>query len=70
MHIGETRPVDNVGMCAQCTHMRKVASERGSLFYQCALAAVRPEFAKYPRLPVLQCAGFQQADSQSHPTED
>lgn len=48
-----------VGLCSTCEHMRPVESDRGSVFYRCALADTDPHFAKYPRLPVLQCAGYE-----------
>jgi hypothetical protein len=48
-----------VGMCAQCQHCRIVGNARGSTFYRCARADVDPAFTRYPRLPVLRCAGFE-----------
>ena len=39
--------------------MRRVQSDRGSVFYQCQLSATDPSFPKYPRLPVLHCAGHE-----------
>jgi hypothetical protein len=52
-----------IGLCATCEHMRRVESDRGSVFYRCALADTDPRFAKYPRLPVLRCDGFQPVES-------
>jgi hypothetical protein len=49
---------DRVGLCADCTHARQIESSRGSSFLLCQLSATDPRFPKYPRLPVLQCAGF------------
>jgi len=46
------------GLCATCEHVRRVESDRGSVFYRCALADSDSRFAKYPRLPVLQCEGY------------
>jgi len=37
----------------------RVVSGRGSVFWLCALASRDPAFTKYPRLPVLRCAGHQ-----------
>jgi hypothetical protein len=48
----------DVGLCARCTHVQVVESRRGSRFYLCRLSATDPRFPKYPRLPVVQCAGF------------
>jgi hypothetical protein len=40
-----------------------VESSRGSRFWLCGRSADDPRFAKYPRLPVLQCAGFEAGDA-------
>ena len=50
-----------VGLCATCEHMRRVESDRGSVFYRCAFADTDPRFPKYPRLPVLRCDGYKPA---------
>ena len=50
---------DPIGLCAACCHVRVVHNSRGSLFYLCHLAEVDPRFAKYPRLPVVRCAGYE-----------
>jgi hypothetical protein len=47
------------GLCAECTHARRIESDRGAKFYLCELAAVDPSYRKYPALPVLRCAGYQ-----------
>jgi hypothetical protein len=47
-----------VGLCATCRHARPVTSARGSTFWRCALSERDPRFPKYPRLPVLACAGY------------
>ncbi len=49
---------DPIGLCATCRNARIVQSARGSTFYLCRLAEIDPRFAKYPRLPVLRCAGY------------
>ena len=53
-----------IGLCATCEHMRRVESDRGSVFFRCALADSDPRFAKYPRLPVLQCEGYERVASE------
>jgi hypothetical protein len=52
-------PGPPVGLCATCRHARRVESARGSCFWLCARSADDPRFAKYPRLPVLRCPGFE-----------
>ena len=49
----------DVGLCADCRFMRLMASDRGSTFYLCERSATDPQFPKYPRLPVLHCAGYE-----------
>jgi hypothetical protein len=39
--------------------MRQIESDRGSTFYLCERSATDANFTKYPRLPVLQCAGYE-----------
>ncbi len=50
----------SVGLCGGCAHQRVIANTRGSTFSMCERGlAHEPGFAKYPRLPVLACAGFE-----------
>jgi len=48
------------GLCDRCTHQRLVPTTRGSEFSLCELSRTDPGFPRYPRLPVLECAGFEQ----------
>jgi hypothetical protein len=50
---------DPIGLCATCRQARIVQSARGSTFYLCHRSQVDPHFAKYPRLPMLRCAGYE-----------
>lgn len=50
-----------VGLCVECQFMRRITSDRGSTFYFCQRSIAEPEFKKYPRLPVLQCRGYEPA---------
>ncbi len=60
-----SQPEDRrAGLCATCVNMRRVESDRGSMFYGCALADTDPRFPKYPRLPVLQCDGYAPPEAQ------
>jgi hypothetical protein len=47
------------GLCASCCHRRWVGSARGSRFVLCQLPPPRPDWPKYPRLPVLRCEGYE-----------
>jgi len=50
---------ERIGLCSDCLYMRQIVSDRGSKFYQCERSASNPEFPKYPRLPVIQCSGYE-----------
>ncbi len=52
----------NTGLCSVCRHSRKVRSARNSVFYLCELSEVDKRYAKYPRLPVAVCEGFQKEE--------
>ena len=54
-----TRP--DPGLCRDCQHARQIESDRGSIFLRCELAVEDSRFAKYPRLPVLDCSGYRPA---------
>jgi len=47
------------GLCASCQHARVMSNDRGSQFVLCERSKTDPTFARYPRLPVLQCAGYE-----------
>jgi hypothetical protein len=49
------------GLCAGCFHRRLLASAR-SVFLRCGLADDDPRFPRYPRLPVVACAGYRRRD--------
>jgi len=55
----ETRR-DGVGLCADCRFNSLIQSDRGSTFYLCEKSTTDARFPKYPRLPVLECAGYEQ----------
>jgi hypothetical protein len=46
------------GLCEECVHSKRVGSARGSVFRLCMLHETDARFAKYPRLPVVQCTGY------------
>ena len=54
-----------VGLCLDCRHAQRIQSDRGSTFYRCKLSDRDSNFPKYPRLPVLHCAGYTQQVSRS-----
>ncbi len=55
------------GLCGTCAMCRRIVTARGSTFFYCTRADSDPAYAKYPRLPVLHCAGYLNS---SPPTPD
>jgi hypothetical protein len=56
---------DTAGLCATCRHMRRVSSRRGSVFFLCERANSDSRYARYPKLPVVRCPGFELASTQA-----
>jgi hypothetical protein len=52
-----------VGLCEKCKFVRRIESDRGSIFYMCQRSSTDAAFPKYPRLPVFQCAGYEPIDN-------
>ena len=48
------------GLCDRCVHQKLIRNTRGSSFSLCEKAKTDPRFPKYPRLPVVRCAGFEE----------
>jgi hypothetical protein len=47
------------GLCDSCVHQKLIRSGRGSVFSMCLRSKTEPEYPKYPRLPVRECAGYE-----------
>lgn len=47
------------GLCGHCRHARTVRSDRGSVFILCGRSRSDPRYARYPRLPVSRCPGYE-----------
>jgi hypothetical protein len=47
------------GLCDSCAHQQLVPNTRGSVFSLCLLSRTDPAYPRYPRLPVLECDGYQ-----------
>jgi len=47
------------GLCDRCRHQRVVRNTRGSAFSLCERSKTDPRYPKYPRVPVLECPGFE-----------
>ena len=51
------------GLCDSCRHQRIVRNTRGSSFSLCERSRTEPEYPRYPRLPVTECAGHEPRDA-------
>jgi hypothetical protein len=61
------------GLCDSCRHQKLIRTTRGSTFSMCERSKTDERYPKYPRLPVVECAGWERsADSpperESEPT--
>jgi hypothetical protein len=58
---GDTSGVakQDAGLCESCVHQRVVSTTRGSRFSLCERSKTDSSYPKYPRLPVLECAGWE-----------
>jgi hypothetical protein len=50
------------GLCDACRHQRLVPNTRGSVFSLCLRSRTDPGYPRYPRVPVLACAGYEQRE--------
>jgi hypothetical protein len=55
------------GLCDRCTHQQIVRNTRGSSFSLCRRSREDPAYPRYPRVPVLQCAGYEGAGGENSP---
>lgn len=51
------------GLCSACRHASVKSTNRGTTYLRCTRAAWDERLPKYPRLPVLQCPGFEPKES-------
>jgi hypothetical protein len=47
------------GLCETCKHRQLVPNTRGSVFSLCTRSRIDPAYPRYPRLPVLECRGYE-----------
>jgi hypothetical protein len=51
------------GLCDTCRHQRIIRNTRGSEFSLCERSRTDPDFPRYPRVPVLECRGFERREA-------
>jgi hypothetical protein len=47
------------GLCADCQYAKLTQTRHGPAYLRCTRAAWDAALARYPRLPVIECPGFQ-----------
>jgi hypothetical protein len=47
------------GLCDSCRHQKLIRTTRGSTFSMCERSKADERFPKYPRLPVVECPGWE-----------
>jgi hypothetical protein len=47
------------GLCDSCAHQKLVRNTRGSVFSLCLRSREDRRYPRYPRLPVVRCAGHE-----------
>ena len=60
----------SAGLCTSCLHAQAVPSARGSTFLLCELSRTDPRFPRYPRLPVVACAGYERGSGRAPADEE
>ena len=48
------------GLCSACQYPKLNQTRRGTVYLRCGRAEWDSTLPRYPRLPVTQCAGFEQ----------
>jgi hypothetical protein len=47
------------GICRGCRHAKLNGTRRGTVYLRCLRATWDARLTRYPRLPVLECPGFE-----------
>jgi len=54
-------PPPPAGLCSICRHQKLIHNTRGSTFSMCLRSKEDPRYPKYPRIPVMECPGWEPA---------
>jgi hypothetical protein len=68
LKVSPVLPVEP-GLCGLCGHASVKATGRGTAYLRCTRASWDDRLVKYPRLPVVGCAGFAPADGGAQPAD-
>jgi hypothetical protein len=51
----------DLGLCGDCAYALLKPTRRGTVYLRCGRAVVDDRLSRYPRLPVLECVGYEPA---------
>ena len=65
------REAARLGLCATCRFGRVFRSGKGVTYVSCERSKIDPRYPRFPTVPVLECAGFEEAceDSERIPND-
>lgn len=58
------------GLCQGCAHALLNQTRRGTAYLRCGRAAWDERMLRYPRLPVLECSGYERPEAGPGPEHD
>jgi propionyl-CoA synthetase len=58
---------DQPGLCLNCRYAKINETRRGTAYLRCLRSAWDARLARYPRLPVTECVGFEDPANQGRP---
>ena len=61
--------MDKAGLCGACGYARLIRSATGSAFLLCERSSHDARYVRYPRLPMLDCPGFEPKPPGAGPSE-
>lgn len=64
------RPRDpSFGLCGSCRYRREVIGRLGATYLLCRRSESDSNYPKYPRLPLLRCAGYEEGEGEGEEPE-
>lgn len=63
---GPIEPTE-LGLCADCRHGKRIETRHGSVFLLCLRSIDDRRYPRYPRLPVIVCAGHERVPDRAAP---
>ena len=58
------------GLCGSCRHGHRIDTNRGIRYWRCRRSETDARFPRYPPLPVIACAGWEETDGTDDDRDD